>query len=105
VQPKDVERFYAFAAEVAADLKKNPISADELQRAVEPLRQYVERVSTGNVFWMNNLEGATYAPARFTALSRLYGDYARVTPARVTELAQRYFRDDKAWKLVIEPEG
>jgi zinc protease len=105
VQPKDVERFYAFAAEVAADLKKNPISADELQRAVEPLRQYVERVSTGNVFWMNNLEGATYAPARFTALSRLYGDYARVTPARVMELAGRYFRDDKAWKLVIEPEG
>jgi zinc protease len=105
VQPKDVERFYAFAAEVAADLKKNPISADELQRAVEPLRQYVERVSTGNVFWMNNLEGATYAPARFTALSRLYSDYARVTPARVMELAGRYFRDDKAWKLVIEPEG
>ena len=104
VQPKDVERFYAFAADVAADLKTNPVSADELQRAVEPLKQYVDRVMTGNQFWMNQLEGATYAPQRFTALSRLYGDYAGITPARVQELARKYFRDDKAWKLLIEPE-
>lgn len=105
VQPQDAERFYAFAAEVAADLKTNAVSADELQRAVEPLRAFVERVSTGNLFWMNNLEGATYAPARFSALQRLYSDYARVTPERVQELAKRYFRDDKAWKLLVEPEG
>jgi zinc protease len=105
VQPQDAQRFYAFAAEVTADLKKNPVSTDELQRAIEPLRALVERVSTGNLFWMNNLEGATYAPSRFSALQRLYSDYARVTPERVQLLAQRYFRDDKAWKLLIEPEG
>jgi zinc protease len=103
VQPADAERFFAFAAEVAADLKKNPVSADELQRAVEPLRAFVERVSTGNLFWMNQLEGATYAPQRFSALGRLYSDYARVTPERIQALAQHYFRDDKAWKLLVEP--
>ncbi len=105
VQPKDVDRFYAFAAEVAADLKTNPVSADELQRATEPLKQYVDRVMTGNQFWMNQLENATYAPQRFSALSRLYSDYAGITPARVQELARKYFRDDKAWKLLIEPAG
>jgi zinc protease len=103
VQPKDIERFYTFAREVAADLKVNPVSADELQRAVEPLKQYVERASSGNMFWMNQLEGATYTPARFPALGRLYTDYARVTPARLMELAGRYFREDKAWKLLVEP--
>jgi zinc protease len=105
VQPKDVERFYAFAAEVAADLKTNPVSADELQRAVEPLKQYVDRVMTGNQFWMNQLEGATYAPQRFTALGRLYVDYANITTARVQELARKYFRDDTSWKLLIEPQS
>jgi zinc protease len=105
VQPKDVDRFYAFAADVAADLKKNPVSADELKRATEPLKQYVERVMTGNQFWMNQLEGATYTPQRFSALSRIYSDYAGITAARLQELARKYFRDDKAWKLLIEPEG
>ncbi len=105
VQPKDVGRFYAFAAEVAADLKTNPVSSDELQRAVEPLKQYIDRVMSGNQLWMNQLEGATYTPQRFTALSRLYSDYAGITAARVQELARKYFRDDKAWKLLIEPES
>jgi zinc protease len=105
VQPKDVDRFYAFAADVAADLKKNPVSADELQRASEPLKQFYERVMTGNLFWMNQLEGVTYTPQRFSALARLFRDYASVTPERLQELARKYFRDDKAWKLMIEPEG
>lgn len=105
VKPEDVDRFYAFASEVANDLKTNPISDDELQRATEPLKQYVERASTGNVFWMNNLEGTTYAPQRFTAFLSIFRDYGAVTPARVQELARKYFRDDKAWKLLVEPEG
>jgi zinc protease len=105
VQPQDVDRFYATVAEVAADLKQNPVSADELQRAVEPMRQYIERFSSGNMFWLLQMEGATYQPARFSALGRLFRDYSNVTPDRVLELARRYFRDDKAWKLVVTPAG
>jgi zinc protease len=103
VQPKDIERFYAFASEVAADLKKNPVSADELQRAVEPQRQYLERALTGNQYWMLLFEGATYNPARFSAFASIYRDYTEVTPARLQELARKYFRDDKAWKLTVMP--
>ncbi len=103
VKPADVDRFFAFANEVAVDLATNPVSADELQRAVEPVKQAVERASSGNVFWLNNLKGATYDPARFTALGRLYSDYSNVTPARLQELAKRYFVADKSWKLVVSP--
>ncbi len=105
VKPADVERFYEFAQAVAADLRQNPVSADELQRATEPLRQFVERATTGNVFWMNQLEGATYAPQRFTALGRLYRDYTEVSAARLQELARKYFREDTSWQLLVEPEG
>jgi zinc protease len=105
VQPKDVERFFAFAREVAADLKTNPVSADELQRSVEPLRQYLDRALTGNQYWMQQFEGASYVPQRFSAFTRIYRDYTTVTPARLQELAKRYFRDDKEWKLLIAPEG
>ncbi|MEP7348764.1 MAG: insulinase family protein [Sphingorhabdus sp.] len=104
VRPADVDRFFAFANEVAADLAANPVSPDELQRAVEPVKQSIERASSGNTFWLNNLKGATYEPARFSALGRLYSDYSNVTPARLQELAKRYFVADKSWKLVVSPQ-
>ena len=104
VKPGDVDRFFDFAAEIAADLIANPVSTDELQRAVEPIKQSVERASSGNVFWLSQLKGATYNPGRFNALGRLYSDYGGVTPARVQELAKRYFVTDRAWKLVVSPQ-
>jgi zinc protease len=105
VKPDDVDRFFAFADDVATDLVANPVSADELQRAVEPMKQAIERAASGNTFWLSQLKGATYEPARFTALGRLYSDYSSVTPTRLQELAKRYFVKDKAWKLVVAPRG
>ena len=105
VKSADVERFYAFADAVAADLIANPVSADELQRAVEPTKQAIERAASGNTFWLNQLKGATYEPERFAALGKLYSDYNNVTPAILQALAKRYFVKDKAWKLVVAPQS
>ncbi len=105
VKPADVDRFFAFADAVAADLVANPVSADELQRAVEPTKQAIERAASGNTFWLNQLKGATYEPERFAALGRLYGDYNNVTPDLLQTLAKRYFVKDKAWKLVVGPQS
>jgi zinc protease len=104
VQPKDTDRFFAFAKSVANDLAVTPVSPDELQRALAPMLQYVERATTGNLFWMNELEGATYNAARYQALGTLYSDYSKVTPQRLQELARKYLLDAKAWKMVVEPE-
>ena len=105
VRPQDVESFYAFADQVAKDLATTPVSDDELKRAVEPIKQYIDRASSGNTFWLQQLKGAAYNPRRFVALSHLYTDFSKVTPARLQQLAQRYFRDDKAWKLTVMPEA
>ncbi len=104
VQPKDAGRFFAFAKSVAEDLAATPVSPDELQRALAPMLQYIERATTGNLFWMNELEGATYNAARYQALGTLYSDYSKVTPQRLQELARKYLVDAKAWKMVVEPE-
>ena len=105
VNPADVDRFFAFADEVAADLVANPVSADELQRAVEPTKQAIERAASGNSFWLNQLKGASYDPERFAALGKLYSDFNDVTPAILQSLAQSYFIKEKAWKLVVEPQS
>jgi zinc protease len=104
VKPADVDRFFAFADAVAEDLIAYPVSADELQRAVEPTKQAIERAASGNTFWLNQLKGATYDPERFVALGKLYSDYNSVTPAILQTLAKRYFVKDKAWKLVVAPQ-
>jgi zinc protease len=105
VNPADVDRFFAFAEAVATDLIANPVSADELQRAVEPAKQGIERAASGNTFWLNQLKGAAYDPERFVALGRLYSDYNDVTPAILQTLAKRYFVKDNAWKLVVAPQS
>lgn len=105
MQPKDADRFFTFAKSVAADLAATPVSKDELQRALEPILQYVERATTGNLFWMNELEGATYNAARYEALGHLYSDYSKVTPEQLQALARKYLVDAKAWAMVVEPEA
>jgi zinc protease len=105
VKPTDVDRFFAFADSVAADLIANPVSADELQRAVEPTKQAIERAASGNTFWLNQLKGSTYDPERFAALGKLYSDYNSVTPEILQSLAKRYFVKNKAWKLVVAPQS
>lgn len=105
VQPKDVDRFFRFSEQVAADLAKNPVSEDELRRAVEPLVQIIERISTGNTFWVNETEGATFDPRRFAALATLLSDYRTVKPAQIQALAQKYFVADKSWRLAVMPEA
>jgi zinc protease len=105
VKPEDVSSFYKFANEVAADLIAKPISEDELKRAVEPIKQYVERLSSGNTFWLNSFKGSSYEPARIEAVTTLYRDYSFVTAAELQVLAKKYFRNDKAWKLLVEPEA
>lgn len=104
VKPSDVERFYTFANEVALDLAARPIDADEMKRAVEPIKQSIERAASGNSFWLGQLKGATRDPQRIAVLTRLYSDYAQVTPERVQALAQQYFVAEKAWKLVVRPQ-
>jgi zinc protease len=104
VRPEDVDLFYAFADEVAKDLIAKPVTADELQRAVEPIKQYVGRASSGNTFWLQQLKGAAFNPERFNALGHLYSDFTGVSAPRLQELAAKYFRDDKAWKLTVVPE-
>lgn len=105
IKPQDADRFLKFADEVAANLVEKPVSADELQRAIEPVKQMIERASSGNSFWLNQLKGASYRPERVTALRHLLSDYTSADASKLQALAAKYFRQDKAWKLKVMPAG
>lgn len=102
--PANVDRFYDVAELIANDLKAKPVSPDELKRVVEPLRQLISRASSGNGFWMSQLEGASFNPQKFRVLGTLLTDYTVITPEEVQSLAQEYLVDSQKWKLVVLPE-
>ncbi len=103
--PDNIDRFYNVVELIAKDLREKPVSADELQRVVEPLRQLIARASSGNSFWMSQMEGASFNPQKFVALQTLLGDYTNITPEDVQALAIKYLDDKKKWQLVVLPES
>ncbi len=103
--PNNIDRFYGVAELIAKDLREKPVSLDELNRVVEPLRQLISRASSGNSFWMSQLEGASFNPKKFMVLRTLLRDYTVITPGEVQQLAQKYLKDSTKWKLVVLPEG
>ena len=105
VRPDRVNFFYGVVKDTAADLARNPVSADELQRAVAPMRQLLMRAGTGNAFWMNQMEGASQDPRYVQAMQSMAQDMLTVTPADIQELAAKYLVPGKSWSAVVLPEG
>ena len=105
LQPKDVPIFFREAQRIASELSSSPPSADELNRVTEPLRQYISRASTGNLFWLYQLEGSTADPRIIPYLRSLLSDYSKTTPEAMQALAQKYFGNVQPWQLAVIPEG
>jgi len=105
LEPEFVPVFFSEAERIASDLAANPPSADELARVTEPLAQRIRRASTGNQFWLYNLEGASFDPQRVDLLRTLLTDYSQTDPAIMQFLAERYFTGLEPLKLAVIPEG
>lgn len=97
--------FFQLTREIAADLVANPISFDEMRRALVPLTQLIIRRSSGNMFWMLLVEGGSGDPMRIDAIRTLAPDYAKTTPFELQELARKYLTPDRDWTMVVLPEA
>ena len=104
LQPEDVPLYFAEADRIARDLTFTPPSADELARATEPLRNYYQRIASGQYFYMLELEGSTSDRRRMEALRGLINDYAQTTPEAMLNLARKYLAKP-AWRMAVIPEG
>lgn len=105
VPPDKVDFFFKLAREIAADLASKPIDADELKRTVTPYMQLIARTSTGNTFWLNQLEGGTYDQRRIAAIRTLAADIARTTPQLLQATAQKYLRPEADWTMAVLPKA
>lgn len=101
LQPALVPAFYSAVDEIVADLAQNGPTADELARTAEPMRQYITRARTGHTFWLNQVEGAAFDPARIAALGTLERDFTTTTPADIQDLAARYLAAHPGFRLSV----
>jgi len=90
---------------IAADLAAKDISADELARAKKPRIDRIEKAQVTNGYWLNELSGDQADPRRLDAIRSVIVGHERVSAADVRRAAQLYLRDDKAWSLVVRPQG
>lgn len=105
MEPEFVPVFFAEAEKIGRDLAASPPTMDELARATEPLAQRIKRSSTGNNFWLFNLEGATQDPRRVALIRTILTDSSQTTPQVMQFLAERYLAKAAPFRLAIIPEG
>ena len=105
LKPEDVPIFFREADRIASDLATKPVGEDELTRVTEPLLQLLNRASTGNTFWLYQLEGATFEPQRIALLRSLLRDYTVTTPQAMQALAAKYLAGKPGWRLAVIPQG
>ena len=105
LQPKSVPIFFLTAEEIAGDLAAKPVSDDELNLVIEPLKQSLTRASSSSAFFMYLLEGATANPSKYRNVRSVLKDYTVTTPAEMQALALKYFAPGKSWRVAIIPQG
>ncbi|MBB6123204.1 M16 family metallopeptidase [Sphingobium subterraneum] len=103
LKPERIDYFYALIGDIVTDLASKPVSADELQRTTAPMRQLLSRASTGNAFWMNQMEGATRDPRYIAVMKSLGSDLLEVTAADLQVLARKYLVPKKSYSVVVLP--
>jgi zinc protease len=105
VPPAAVPVFFAEAERIAADLIANGPNADELQRVTEPMRQMIDRGTSGSYFWMIELAGGLFDSRRVESVRTLREDYSVSTPEKMRALAARYLGEGRAFRMAVIPEG
>ena len=104
LRPGDLAAFFAAADTIAADLAAAPPSADEIARVTEPMKQWITRLSTGNGFYLDQLQGGALEPRKIADLRSILPDSSQTTPQEMQELAKRYLKPGVTWKLEVVPE-
>ena len=103
--PERLQAFFNDALTIAKSLRDAPITADELQRAVQPRIEALQRSQAGNEYWLGQLAGAQTDPRRLTVIRESITGLQKVTPADVQRVAREYLVEPKAYRLVVTPEA
>jgi len=101
--PAKLPAFYAAVDRIVAGLKAEPITADELKRARQPMIEHEKQGRSTNGYWFSAMLGKFYRPSSADDALTIEADLNSVTPAMIQTLARQYLRMDKAFKASVLP--
>ena len=80
------------------------VTADELERALEPIITGIKEMRQKNTYWLNTvLAGSVAHPEQIGWSRSILPDYAAITTADMTKLAKKYLISGKSAQIVIHP--
>jgi zinc protease len=103
VPPDKIDLFYDVVGRIAADLKANQVSQDELDRAKAPRVDLFTKSQQTNGYWLNVLNGAQADPRKFDIVRSTIPNLQHVSAADVQRAARLVLDDSRAWKLEVLP--
>jgi zinc protease len=99
--PAKMPLFFTTVSAIATDLKSQPISADELERARKPVIESLLTLQQTNAYWSEALAGAQEDARRLDIIRDTVPLLLKLTPSDIEQTANRFLSDGKAWKLEI----
>ncbi|HEY4942355.1 MAG TPA: insulinase family protein [Rhizomicrobium sp.] len=105
VPPDKIANFYAEVAVVADDLTATKVSDAELERARGPRIQDIQKQRQTNDYWLSLLAGSQQDPRLLDIIRSTIPDLQSVTADDVQKAAREWLNDDKAFLLVVVPQG
>ncbi len=104
VAPEQTDTVLKEVKEIAANLARKGITADELARAVDPILTSIKAYRQTNGYWLNSvMTGSERHPQQTEWARSFLGDYAAVTVEELATLAATYLTDDGAAAVIIQP--
>ncbi|HZZ66556.1 MAG TPA: insulinase family protein [Phenylobacterium sp.] len=105
VPPAKLDGFFRDVSKIAADLRAKDVTPDELERAKKPRIDKIERAQVTNQYWLSELSGAQADPRRLDFIRHIIPGTQRVTADDIKHAADLVLRDDKLFKLEVEPQA
>jgi zinc protease len=106
VEPGTEDRIAQAVLAIGADLAKNGVTADELERAKNPAVTGVRQSLRTNAYWMGSvLFDAQEEPQRLDWARTRLEDVERIAKADVDALAARYLDPARAFRFIIVPKA
>jgi len=104
IPPTKIAGFYDQVEKIAADLRANGPTADEMKRAVLPRIELLTKALQTNEFWLQGLEGAQTDPRKLEVVLNQIDQLKSITADDVKAAANRWLIPAKEWRFQVTPQ-